>query len=144
MAFKLFTITCLLLPLINLVALATSIDRKPSAFKFLINLQGLQEGDKAQEIPQLRKYLKHFGYLSNTTEIQDTNNVFDQNIAYAIKTYQNFYRLKPTGTLDTATISMMMRPRCGVIDKIHATSNNFSHLLYSYFDDKGRWPKDKR
>ncbi|EXB47730.1 Metalloendoproteinase 1 [Morus notabilis] len=163
-----------------------------SPFGFLKHLEGSKKGDKVQGIRDLKKYLQHFGYL-NPTQITKTqitghslndnsinndistanDSTFDDLLEAAIKTYQTNYNLKPTGTLDSQTLSKMMMPRCAVADIINndtrmrskkksTTSSTKNHVHrkllgqkyvstddlqtvshYSFFSGKPKWPSSK-
>ena len=66
-------------------------------------------GDAAGEASQLEEaesYLTRFGYLPKP----------DSCIKEALKKFQMYAGLKPTGVLDEDTINMMHKPRCGVPD----------------------------
>ncbi|KAL8210304.1 hypothetical protein R6Q57_007036 [Mikania cordata] len=89
-----------------------------SPFGFIKDIQGCHKGDKVKGIHNLKLYLSHFGYLNNpnVTNPRDQDD-FDDELEAAIKSYQAFYHLNSTGTLDASTVSMMIKPRCGVPDK---------------------------
>lgn len=132
-------------------------DRKPSPFRFIGGLQGCHRGDTVNGIQQLKKYLEKFGYLNyseNQTHANDDN--FDGLLESAVKTYQTNHGIRPTGDMDSQTVSEMMSPRCGVPDIINGTNwmmrrhNHHSHasLLrtvshYSFFPGSPRWPPSK-
>ncbi|KAF2308624.1 hypothetical protein GH714_011473 [Hevea brasiliensis] len=74
----------------------------------------------------------------------------------ALKTFQKFYKLDVTGSLDSATIKNMMIPRCGVPDITNLTSSSkptssshhkskMFHMVSRYAFPKGmpRWPSSK-
>lgn len=102
---------------------------------------------------KLKTYLKTFGYLENNPETLAN----DDNLESAIKTFQENYNIKPTGTLDAETISRMAAPRCGVPDIINGTNymqrrrpnpnpNSNSIHTVSHYDlvgDEFRWPASK-
>jgi len=89
-----------------------------SPCEFIRHLQGSKKGDKVECIDQLKKFLHYFGYLNhgglNNDEVG--GDYFDETIERALKTYQINFNLKPTGVLDAETVSLMMKPRCGVPD----------------------------
>ncbi|KAK9072253.1 hypothetical protein SSX86_008686 [Deinandra increscens subsp. villosa] len=114
-------------------------------------MQGCHKGDKLKDIHNLKVYLSHFGYLTyqnnpNVTNPEEDN--FDEQLETAIKSYQVFYHLNSTGTLDAPTVSMMVKPRCGVPDKKpHQHSSDKSlHTVshYRFFPDRPKWPRGKR
>ncbi|KAH8504361.1 hypothetical protein H0E87_011858 [Populus deltoides] len=89
-----------------------------SPCEFIRHLQGSKKGDKVECVDQLKKFLHYFGYLNhgglNNDEVG--GDYFDETIERALKTYQINFNLKPTGVLDAETVSLMMKPRCGVPD----------------------------
>ncbi|KAL8114671.1 metalloendoproteinase 3-MMP-like [Apium graveolens] len=139
------------------------ISSKQSPFQFLENLQGYQKGDKVAGLHELKQYLNNFGYLNYNQENLESNSDqkddhFDDILESAIKTYQLNYHLKPTGVLDSKTVSTMMLPRCGVSDimingatrmragqkKMHH-HQKFMHAVshYQFFTGSPKWPLDK-
>ncbi|WJZ98864.1 hypothetical protein VitviT2T_017361 [Vitis vinifera] len=129
----------------------------PSPFEFIKDLEGCQKGHKVKDIHKLKKYLQQFGYLSYSHSEYQThadNDDFDDLLEFAIKTYQTNYYLKASGNLDSETVSVMVKPRCGVADIINGTSRMRSgsrsyphgygslHTVahYSFFAGSPRWP----
>ncbi|KAK3204187.1 hypothetical protein Dsin_018233 [Dipteronia sinensis] len=119
---------------------------------FLKNLQGYQKGDQVNGIKYLKEYLQNFGYLSyhdkSSSSINyDDDDFFDEKLESAIKTYQINFNLNPTGFLDSKTITMMSRPRCGVSDHGMTSSrkNNDSqfHSHYAFLPGNHKWPSNK-
>ncbi|KAM0033615.1 putative interstitial collagenase [Helianthus debilis subsp. tardiflorus] len=114
-------------------------------------LQGSQKGSKVQGLHNLKLYLARFGYLNyqhtpnhvNSNE----NDEFDEELEAALKDYQNFHHLKPTGMLDEPTVSQMLMPRCGVPDK-KISNNHESKLLhivshYTFLKYNRTWGKTR-
>ncbi|KAK3204768.1 hypothetical protein Dsin_018814 [Dipteronia sinensis] len=104
------------------------------------NLQGYRKGDRVNDIKYLKKYLQRFGYLnyhdkSSSSINYDEDDFFDEKLESAIKTYQTNFNLNPTGFLDSETITMMSRPRCGCQTMFH------SH--YKFFAGNPKWPSNK-
>ncbi|KAI3670036.1 hypothetical protein L6452_41622 [Arctium lappa] len=109
------------------------------------------KGSKVQGLHHLKLYLARFGYLNyqhtpNHTNVEDDK--FDDELESALKSYQKYYHLNATGTLDEATVSLMVMPRCGQPDKDKETHNHGSKLLhtvshYTFFKDNPRWPPGK-
>ncbi|KAL6994292.1 neutrophil collagenase [Sarracenia purpurea var. burkii] len=156
--FKL-SLSIFLFVLLPLLSQAVS-NVETSPFKFIKNLEGSYKGEKVTDLHQLKAYLEKFGYLNyqnskNQANIPDDN--FDDLLESAIKTYQQNYGLKVTGTLDAQTVSTMMAPQCGVADIINGTNwmqvGSNRHLLsrdvinsvcrYSFFPGNPRWPASK-
>ncbi|KAG7991767.1 hypothetical protein I3843_02G094700 [Carya illinoinensis] len=123
----------LILALIPLLSHATtpphSSNQKTSPFGFLNHLQGCHKGDKVKGIHELK------------TQANDDD--FDELLESAVKTYQQNYHLKATGTLDAEKVSKMMMPRCGVADIINGTNSmqsgkkNNHHRKGSFHADHG-------
>ncbi|KAJ0754481.1 putative matrilysin [Helianthus annuus] len=114
-------------------------------------LQGSKKGSNVQGLHNLKLYLARFGYLNyqhtpnhvNSSE----NDEFDEELEAALKDYQNFHHLNPTGMLDEPTVSQMLMPRCGVPDK-KISNNHESKLLhivshYTFFNNSPRWGKNR-
>ncbi|KAG7991771.1 hypothetical protein I3843_02G095100 [Carya illinoinensis] len=152
----------LILALIPLLSHATtppdSSNQKTSPFGFLNHLQGCHKGDKVKGIHELKTYLEQFGYYHKTKNNSQANDDdFDELLESAVKTYQQNYHLKATGTLDAETVSKMMMPRCGVADIINGTNSMQSgkknnhhrkgsfHAVshYSFFQNAPKWPTSK-
>ncbi|KAD6453094.1 hypothetical protein R6Q59_015087 [Mikania micrantha] len=120
-----------------------------SPFGFIKDIQGCHKGDKVKGIHNLKLYLSHFGYLNNpnVTNPRDQDD-FDDELEAAIKSYQAFYHLNSTGTLDAPTVSMMVKPRCGFPDKKtgHQHSDASLHTVshYTFFPNRPKWPAGKR
>ncbi|KAK1418806.1 hypothetical protein QVD17_27953 [Tagetes erecta] len=123
-----------------------------SAFGFLTKLQGCHKGEKIKGLHDLKLYLSHFGYLNyqnNNPNITDPKeDDFDEELEAALKSYQVYYHLNATGTLDAPTVSKMVMPRCGFPDKQtpqhgHDKSlHTVSH--YTFFQGSPKWPRGKR
>ncbi|XP_076954238.1 metalloendoproteinase 5-MMP-like [Bidens hawaiensis] len=117
----------------------------------LKRLQGCHKGTgKVQGLHDLKLYLARFGYLNyrhTPNHVNAEDDEFDDELETALKSYQNFYHLNASGTLDGPTVSQMIMPRCGQPDKkgshIHGTKllNIVSH--YSFFQGSPRWPAGK-
>ncbi|KAK2642877.1 hypothetical protein Ddye_024640 [Dipteronia dyeriana] len=127
---------------------------KNSPFTYLKNLEGYRKGDQVNGIKYVKKYLERFGYLSYHDKSSSTINYddddddfFDEKLESAIKTYQTNFNLNPTGFLDSETITMMSRPRCGVPDHgmIRSRMNNNSqfHSRYKLYAGNPKWPSNK-
>ncbi|KAL7598706.1 hypothetical protein Lser_V15G23314 [Lactuca serriola] len=119
---------------------------KPSPFGFLKAMQGCRKGDTEKGIRDLKLYLARFGYLNyqknpNVTDLEEDH--FDEELEVAIKSYQVFYHLNATGTLDGPTVSQMARPRCGCPDKVthKHTDHNSLHTVshFQFFPGAPKW-----
>ncbi|KAL8210302.1 hypothetical protein R6Q57_007034 [Mikania cordata] len=80
-------------------------------------MRGCHKGEKVKGIRELKLYLSHFGYLDYLNATNPYNDRFDEELEAAIKSYQVYYHLNATGTLDEPTVSRMVMPRCGFPDK---------------------------
>ncbi|PPS03049.1 hypothetical protein GOBAR_AA17624 [Gossypium barbadense] len=77
-------------------------------------LFGAQKGYTIEGLNQVKQYLKAFGYYSiNGGSLTDS---FDDVLESTLKSYQQHYRLKATGRIDSNTLKKMSTPRCGVQD----------------------------
>ncbi|KAL8545858.1 hypothetical protein ACS0TY_005832 [Phlomoides rotata] len=118
------------------------------SFDFIKQLRGCHKGNKSEGIHHLKLYLKEFGYLP---EVQTHSDYFDSALESAVKTYQQNFHLKPSGTLDPTTISTLVTPRCGVPDIINGTNYmhpnrktlTFFHTVshYTFFSGNPKWSK---
>jgi hypothetical protein len=91
---------------------------------------GLKKGDKGEEVEILQKTLQKFGYIQpeeealfgakidkrRSVERPPESDRFDERTENALKLFQNYYKLKPTGMLDRQTVYLLNTPRCGVPD----------------------------
>lgn len=103
-----YAIIMLQLSLVPYICQSKLID---SPFGFLNSLEGSTKGqENVDGLHQLKSYLAKFGYLENQV-VFENDNLFDEKLEKAIKTYQRNYKLSVTGHLDGATITQMMKPR---------------------------------
>ncbi|XP_024965257.1 metalloendoproteinase 5-MMP-like, partial [Cynara cardunculus var. scolymus] len=123
---------------------------KLSSIESIKQLKGCcDKGSKAQGLHQLKLYLARFGYLNYQHTPEHTNaedDKFDDELEAALKSYQKYYRLNATGTLDEATVSQMVIPRCGVPDKEihhHGSKSLPTVSFYRFFPNNPRWPPGK-
>ncbi|KAK9090513.1 hypothetical protein Sjap_023690 [Stephania japonica] len=115
------------------------------------NLSGCAFGDEAQGLARLKQYFHHFGYIDDHDEkLMNFSDVFDSALQSALKTYQTNFNLPPSGAIDAATLSQILRPRCGVPDIINGsstmnsgkpTNHNSLHSTahFSFFPGQPRW-----
>ncbi|XP_059670233.1 metalloendoproteinase 3-MMP-like [Cornus florida] len=152
--------------LLLLVAVQSKNHTKPpeKGFKFLQHLQGCHKGQTVKGLHELKRYLEKFGYLNygttnnhhhskSTATISNLNHanddMFDDILESAVRSYQSYYHLKVTGSLDSETVQQMILPRCGVADVVNnATNMKHPRLFnmvaqYSFFPGKPRWPASK-
>nr|XP_043627977.1 metalloendoproteinase 5-MMP-like [Erigeron canadensis] len=122
----------------------------PSPFGVLRNVQGCRKGENINGIRNLKLYLSRFGYLNyqnNPNVSNPREDDFDEELEAALKSYQVYYNLTATGTLDEPTVSKMVKPRCGYLDKETRQHNDGSlHTVshYRFFQGRPKWPKEKR
>ncbi|CAK7325338.1 unnamed protein product [Dovyalis caffra] len=139
-----------------LVILINFVQPEPTGhpFKSIQNLVGSQKGQSVSRLHLVKQYLKKFGYLnydlsSNKVPNQANNDVFDDLLESAIRTYQQKFHLEVTGKLDNHTVNQMTKPRCGVPDIFsdtkHYNSSNSSDGVatadYSFFPGAPKWSK---
>ncbi|KAI3911589.1 hypothetical protein MKW92_048002 [Papaver armeniacum] len=104
-------------------------------FEFIKDLEGCQKGQTVKGLRELKLYLKKFGYAD----------VHKNHTEKEITTYQLYYHLKATGTLDAETVKQMTVPRCGLPD-IHisggksSSRHTVSHYSYTFFPGMPKWP----
>ena len=74
-------------------------------------------GDEHGTVANIRTFLDRLGYMSLAQMVVAPDRaVFDANLEQAVKKYQGFHGLEPTGTIDQETRRVMEMPRCGVPD----------------------------
>ncbi|XP_068086488.1 matrix metalloproteinase-24-like [Anabrus simplex] len=64
------------------------------------------------------KYLSQYGYIQGSTMDMSAGLIRADAVSSAVKQFQLFAGLTPTGQLDEATVQKMNTPRCGVKDVI--------------------------
>ena len=127
---------------------AASSHSHPASWQAFLNLTDCRHGDAHPVLPELKKYLRRFGYLSADSSNFGTD-TFGDDLEAALITYQQNFNLNVTGVLDRSTIAQLMKPRCGVPDIVNGStsmsSGKFSGRgLYAYFNGEPKWPSDKR
>ena len=79
----------------------------------LVTLVTSQDTDRSDAVD----YLTQFGYIPKSED--GTKNLVDETaLNEAVKDFQTFAGLDPTGELDSETIELMKTPRCGEEDKV--------------------------
>ncbi|PIN12574.1 Stromelysin 1 [Handroanthus impetiginosus] len=121
---------------------------EPSALDFLKNLVGTQKGNSGKGLSQLKKYLSYLGYIktNNTNSLHEFDDSFDDTLELAIRNYQSFYKLKVNGILDSDTVALLTRPRCGVPDFANPHTTQIPNIgsYYAFVPDGSKWPPRKR
>ncbi|KAK6922120.1 Peptidase M10, metallopeptidase [Dillenia turbinata] len=112
-------------------------------FEVIEKFEGYHKGLRSRRVLQLRNYLQKFGYLKHQNSSLSNGEEFDEAVESAVKLYQQFYGLNITGYLDSDTVKLMIRPRCGVPDIINHehTYYNFSPS-FAFFPGHERWSSD--
>lgn len=85
------------------------------------------------------KYLNQYGYLSHERS-------GNHDVSTAIRNFQEFFGLKVSGTLDSETVDLMKKPRCGVSDdsgggtrkRRYATLGRWSKTDLTYYVQPGQ------
>ncbi|CAJ1084596.1 matrix metalloproteinase-19-like [Xyrichtys novacula] len=77
----------------------------------------------------LKTYLKKFGYLHIPLDSRPKNYSTEE-IAEALRSFQKATNLQISGELDSATLSMMSKPRCGLQDSFSDTSLKYRVMGY--------------
>ncbi|XP_073296995.1 metalloendoproteinase 3-MMP-like [Primulina huaijiensis] len=126
-----------------------------SPFEFIKHLEGCHKGNKSKEIQLLKNYLQRFGYL-DLDQAHADDDIFDDALEAAVKTYQSNFHINPTGILDVSTVLKMVVPRCGVpdifrgmnsmlADREKHDSGSAAYVVshYSFFPNSPRWPPTK-
>lgn len=89
---------------------------KPASVKgarrFSLTITKAAAGTKHTDIGKVQKYLTRFGYLASVV----VPGKLDKPTSEAIKAFQQFHGLKPTGDLNLQTIEALQMPRCGSPD----------------------------
>lgn len=86
-----------------------------------------------------KKFLNQYQYISSTRS-------GNHDVSKAIRKFQVFFGLKVSGILDTETINLMKKPRCGVPDSIegaghmrrYATQGKWSKTQLTYYVQPGQ------
>ncbi|KAG7574946.1 Peptidoglycan binding-like [Arabidopsis suecica] len=88
-------------------------------------------------IPEIKRHLQQYGYLSQTNEPDDVS--FEQ----ALARYQKNLGLPITGKPDSDTLSQILLPRCGFPDDVEPKTAPFhTGKKYVYFPGRPRWTRD--
>jgi hypothetical protein len=108
---------------------------------------GLRAGATGDDVDRLQQYLTEFGYLESThldafgVRARHLDEVthegeFDEATEIALRRFQQFVGLEPTGELDEATLRQMAQPRCGFPDTaefvLQGSKWNKTQLTYAF------------
>ncbi|XP_068086407.1 matrilysin-like [Anabrus simplex] len=115
--------------LLFLVAGSTAIHAGPVNSKALSRTEALWNVSNERIIMlYFQEYLSRHGYIKgNTTDIK-SGPTSTGAINSAIKEFQEFVGLTPTGDLDEATIKKMITPYCGVEDRNYSRTKRYTYL----------------
>ncbi len=110
---------------------------------------GAKKGDSGVAVRRVQNYLTQFGYLES--QVLDRFGVsrqlagptpeegtFDDATEAALTSFQEHYGLKATGKVDTATLALMSKPRCGFPDTAEFVAQgnkwNTNNLRYGFVE----------
>ncbi|XP_076012890.1 matrix metalloproteinase-19 [Genypterus blacodes] len=99
------------------------------------------------ELNEAQEYLRKYGYLSETTDLTDAQDL--EEVIEALRAFQRVTDLPPTGEIDEATLAVMRQPRCGMEDPFNKKKHKFrvmghwrkrslTYRIYSYTTDMTR------
>ncbi|KAG4403123.1 hypothetical protein GLYMA_01G036900v4 [Glycine max] len=88
------------------------------------------EERSAPPVSLIKDYLSNYGYIESSGPL--SNSMDQETIISAIKTYQQYFSLQPTGKLNNETLQQMSFLRCGVPD---------INIDYNFTDDNMSYPK---
>lgn len=80
---------------------------------FVITARDIYRGDVHEEILSVKRFLRKFGYLRESTS---DDGVFDEPTQKALVQFQRMMSIPETGVLDAPTAEALTMPRCGVPD----------------------------
>ncbi|GAA4397034.1 hypothetical protein GCM10023187_05850 [Nibrella viscosa] len=117
--------------------------------------EGLTIGTQGSAVTTLQNYLKAFGYLQVDNPAEDSlgamraigletanDGQFDEITENALKKFQAFYGLPPTGRVDPDTLNLIQMPRCGTPDNPDRLfSVESSPQLAEFVASGNRWSK---
>ncbi|KAI3889869.1 hypothetical protein MKW92_033465 [Papaver armeniacum] len=86
-------------------------------------------------LSELKKYFHRFGYLPDT----NFTDVFDEQFESAVTLYQSKLGLPMSGRVDSATLSQVMSPRCGVPDNDDHNKLRHTTKHYSLITGRPTW-----
>lgn len=89
----------------------------------------------------VESWLRRFGYLSQASRQMSTMQS-SQYLSKAIGDMQSFYGLKVTGEMNTATLTAMKRPRCGLPDRSEEPPSEAGSRRRRYALTGMRWDKN--
>ncbi|CAL0311930.1 unnamed protein product [Lupinus luteus] len=158
LSFSTTSVSARLFPNVSSIPTWISKNATPGAWDAYRNFTGCRQGESYDGLSKLKTYFNQFGYIPNAPSSSIFTDDFDDAFEAAVRNYQKNFNLNVTGILDNATLSQVVKPRCGVADIINGTtsmnsgktnstasSNNtlkfhtVSH--YTFFSEMQRWPE---
>lgn len=83
-----------------------------AAFREIMRVKPAAEGEAPEGIEHVQAFLERFGYMAGAPE----RGRVDRNTSEALRKFQEFNGLEPTGIFDERTREVMTFPRCGLPD----------------------------
>ncbi len=87
--------------------------------KIVPTTPGMKIGSRNADVPNLKEFLRRFGYYSSAVPAHITGtdrDLFGQGTQQALSRFQQFHNLPQTGITDAPTLATMALPRCGFPD----------------------------
>lgn len=96
----------------------------------LVSVDHLPKEEETPNTPisdfDYKSYLERFGYMGYARDNLEKHNASEKEIVeFALKKYQTFYKIEPTGIFDQDTFSKMSLARCGNPD-IYNSENSMA------------------
>ncbi|KAF3443486.1 hypothetical protein FNV43_RR13169 [Rhamnella rubrinervis] len=91
--------------LLHLISMSVSVSFNSDSLR---SLEGLSKGQAHQAIPDLKDFLRGFGYLNYMDKSKFNDDYYDEDLESAVKLFQKFSGLEVIGMLDSSTIELMI------------------------------------
>lgn len=101
-----------------------------TAGALILSVKPTAVGRTNKNLKFVQNYLVRFGYL----EPPFRQGVLDRKTAIALRRYQTWYGMQPTGAFTAATRRSMAQPRCGVADILHPRAGTVADSVGSHLD----------